>query len=189
MEEELEDKERHVCRDTVEGEFFSDWTIILRNIGGITAAITTCVIAVVNAFSTHVSITNGTGWPDDLTMLIVNTAPAIIAWNFMRANKMIETIVAGGSDRNRNVRRSLARLIAPEDRREERRYHQPEESFDDRRHPLPVDDYNPNKDFIPEERYNDDGVCVPEEQYGPKRNKHPDNTRGGGRHHRYNDLE
>lgn len=110
LEEEIAREKIRTRSETIEAEFFGKWTIILRNIGGITAGITTCVIAIFNAFTTHVSVSNGGLWPSELTMLIVNIGPVLIAWSYMKANKMVETIVQMGGVRER-IRQSIADII------------------------------------------------------------------------------
>lgn len=109
-EQKVSRKKIRTRSETIEAEFFGKWTIILRNIGGITAAFTTCVIAIFNAFTTHVSVSNGGLWPSELTMLIVNIGPVLIAWSYMKANKMVETIVQMGGVRER-IRQSIADII------------------------------------------------------------------------------
>lgn len=98
----------------IEREIYGKWTIILRNIGGFLAAITTCLIAAMNAYSTHVSIKAGGGWPDMWIMLIANIGPIVVVWTFMGSSKTISTILQteGIGD---SVRRRVASAIAPKD--------------------------------------------------------------------------
>lgn len=103
-------------RECVEEELFGNWTIRLRNAGGILAAVTTCIIAIFNAFTTHVSVTNGNGWPSETTMLIVNIGPILIAWSYMKANKMIETILEVGGIGER-IRSAVVELVTPKTNR------------------------------------------------------------------------
>lgn len=111
MDEKTEEQLKQE-RESVEEEMFGCWTIRLRNAGGIIAALTTCVIAIFNAFTTHHSVTNGQGWPSETTMLIVNVGPILIAWSYMKANKMIETILGEGGLGER-VRSVIAEMVRP----------------------------------------------------------------------------
>ena len=98
----------------LERELYGKWTIMLRNVGGFLAAVTTCAIAIMNAYSTHVSIKNGGGWPDMLIMLIANVGPIVVVWTFMGSSKTISSILQteGIGD---SVRKRVANAIAPKD--------------------------------------------------------------------------
>lgn len=89
----------------IEREVFGFWSVLLRNAGGIAAALTTCIIALVNAYTTYMSVTGGTGWPSETTMFIANIGPIVVAWTFMNSSKTISTImqVRGVSDRLKNA--------------------------------------------------------------------------------------
>jgi hypothetical protein len=89
----------------IEREVFGMWSVLLRNAGGITAAMTTCIIALVNAYTTYMSVTGGTGWPSETTMFIANIGPIVVAWTFMNSSKTISTImqVRGVQDRLKNA--------------------------------------------------------------------------------------
>jgi len=89
----------------IEREVFGMWSVLLRNAGGIAAAMTTCIIALVNAYTTYMSVTGGTGWPSETTMFIANIGPIVVAWTFMNSSKTISTImqVRGVSDRLKNA--------------------------------------------------------------------------------------
>lgn len=89
----------------IEREVFGMWSVMLRNAGGIAAAATTCIIAIVNAYTTYMSVTGGNGWPSDTTMFIANIGPIVVAWTFMNSSKTISTImqVRGVQDRLKNA--------------------------------------------------------------------------------------
>jgi len=96
----------------IERELFGKWTIILRNLGGFLAAITTCIIALSNAYTTHVSVKNGSGWPDMLIMLITNVGPIVVVWTFMGSSKTISSILQTEGVGSR-IRKRVASAIAP----------------------------------------------------------------------------
>lgn len=101
----------------IEREVFGMWSVMLRNAGGITAALTTCIIALVNAYTTYMSVTGGNGWPSETTLFITNIGPIVVAWTFMNSSKTISTImqVRGVQDRLKNA---MSGFVAnPEDRR------------------------------------------------------------------------
>ncbi|ASU03576.1 hypothetical protein RISINGSUN_94 [Erwinia phage vB_EamM_RisingSun] len=77
----------------LERNLFGKWTIRLRNLGGIVATITVCAMAVLNGYTTHVSVSSKIGWPSELTMFIMNIGPIVVAFTFMNANKTISTIM------------------------------------------------------------------------------------------------
>lgn len=89
----------------IEREVFGMWSVMLRNAGGITAAMTTCIIALVNAYTTYMSVTAGNGWPSETTLFITNIGPIVVAWTFMNSSKTISTImqVRGVQDRLKNA--------------------------------------------------------------------------------------
>jgi hypothetical protein len=89
----------------IEREVFGMWSVMLRNAGGIAAAMTTCIIALVNAYTTYMSVTAGTGWPSETTLFITNIGPIVVAWTFMNSSKTISTImqVRGVQDRLKNA--------------------------------------------------------------------------------------
>jgi hypothetical protein len=89
----------------IEREVFGMWSVMLRNAGGILAATTTCIIAIVNAYTTYMSVTSGHGWPSETTMFIANIGPIVVAWTFMNSSKTISTImqVRGVQDRLKNA--------------------------------------------------------------------------------------
>ena len=105
---------KRVVNTCIEGEVLGSWTIRLRNLGGIVAAITTCVVAILNGVTTHMSVTAGHEWPSDLTMLIVNIGPIIIGWSYMQTNKTISAILGSETSATR-IRRKMADVIAPKD--------------------------------------------------------------------------
>lgn len=77
----------------LERNLFGKWTIRLRNLGGIVATLTVCAMAVLNGYTTHVSVSGGFGWPSDTKMFIMNVGPIVVAWAFMNVNKTISTIM------------------------------------------------------------------------------------------------
>ncbi|EBV8434188.1 hypothetical protein AVA65_08055 [Salmonella enterica subsp. enterica serovar Minnesota] len=77
----------------LERNLFGKWTIRLRNFGGIVATLTVCAMAVLNGYTTHVSVSSKIGWPSELTMFIMNIGPIVVAFTFMNANKTISTIM------------------------------------------------------------------------------------------------
>jgi len=89
----------------IEREVFGMWSVMLRNAGGILAAVTTCIIAIVNAYTTYMSVNSGHGWPSETTMFIANVGPIVVAWTFMNSSKTISTImqVHGVQDRLKNA--------------------------------------------------------------------------------------
>lgn len=89
----------------IEREVFGMWSVMLRNAGGIAAALTTCIIALVNAYTTYMSVTAGNGWPSETTLFITNIGPIVVAWTFMNSSKTISTImqVHGVQDRLKNA--------------------------------------------------------------------------------------
>jgi hypothetical protein len=89
----------------IEREVFGMWSVMLRNAGGILAATTTCIIAIVNAYTTYMSVNSGHGWPSETTMFIANIGPIVVAWTFMNSSKTISTImqVRGVQDRLKNA--------------------------------------------------------------------------------------
>lgn len=89
----------------IEREVFGMWSVMLRNAGGIAAAMTTCIIALVNAYTTFMSVNSGHGWPSETTMFIANIGPIVVAWTFMNSSKTISTImqVRGVQDRLKNA--------------------------------------------------------------------------------------
>jgi len=96
----------------IERELFGKWTIILRNVGGFLAAITTCIIALSNAYTTHVSVSKGYGWPDWFIMLICQVGPIVVVWTFMGSSKTISSILQDAGARD-SIRKRVADAIAP----------------------------------------------------------------------------
>lgn len=88
----------------IERELFSKWTIILRNLAGALSILTMCIVAIVNVYTTHLSVVDGREWPSEFTLLILNIGPIICAWTWVNANKTISTIMQGTNltDRLRN---------------------------------------------------------------------------------------
>lgn len=105
----------------IEREVFGMWSVMLRNAGGILAAVTTCIIAIVNAYTTYKSVTGGNGWPSETIMFIANVGPIVVAWTFMNSSKTISTImqVRGVQDRLKNA---MSGFVAnPNDTNQQRR--------------------------------------------------------------------
>lgn len=98
----------------IEREVFGKWTVILRNITGALAVLTTCVAAIMNAWSVNHSVTAGSGWPDTLIMAIMNVGPVIVAWTWINANKTLATLLEGTSLTTK-IRGKMADIIAPKD--------------------------------------------------------------------------
>lgn len=105
----------------IEREVFGMWSVMLRNAGGILAAVTTCIIAIVNAYTTYKSVTGGNGWPSETTMFIANVGPIVVAWTFMNSSKTISTImqVRGVQDRLKNAMTGF--VANPNDTNQQRR--------------------------------------------------------------------
>lgn len=101
----------------IERELYGKWTIMLRNVGGFLAALTTCIIALGNAYTTHLSVKSGVGWPDMLIMLIANVGPIVVVWTFMGSSKTISSILQteGIGD---SIRTRVAAAIAPKDKQD-----------------------------------------------------------------------
>lgn len=98
----------------IEREVFGKWTVILRNVTGALAVITTCVVAIMNSWSVNHSVTAGSGWPEMLIMLVMNVGPVIVAWTWINANKTLSTLLEGTSLTTK-VRGKMADIIAPKE--------------------------------------------------------------------------
>lgn len=115
-EEDNSDKKKvldnHHEYNCLEEEVLGNSTVRLRNIMGILAVITTCIISLGNAFTTHYSVTNGHGWPSDLTMIATNIGVVVIGWTFMRSNVIINSLLQVESNTT-VLRRKAADMIRP----------------------------------------------------------------------------
>jgi hypothetical protein len=96
----------------IEREVFGKWTVMLRNLTGTLAVLTTCIAALMNAWSVNHSVTAGQGWPDMMIMLIMNVGPIICAWTWINANKTLSTLLEGTSLTTK-IRGKMAEIIAP----------------------------------------------------------------------------
>lgn len=84
---ELNESEAHV-----EKAMFNPWSVTLRNISGVIASLSVCAVSLWYTHITQLSIKSGQGWPDNMTLLIVNVGPILIAWSMVNVNKTISAI-------------------------------------------------------------------------------------------------
>lgn len=101
----------------LEREVWGERSIKLRNICGVMALLTTCIIALFNAWTTYWSVRNSGTWPSDIVVITVNIGPIICAWSFLSVNKTIATILRGATGTETGFtkfRRGLSIAIAPE---------------------------------------------------------------------------
>lgn len=97
----------------IERELFGKWTIMLRNIGGITAILTMCITSILNSYTTHLSVADKGIWPSEITLLITNVGLVVVAWTWVNANKTIATII-GGTNLTDRIRNRVAGIISTE---------------------------------------------------------------------------
>lgn len=98
----------------IEREVFGKWSVILRNVFGAVTVWTLCLAALANAWTTNVSVsTNGT-WPSEVSMIVMNVGPIIVAWTWMNANKTISTLMELVPVADK-IRSRMASAIAPKD--------------------------------------------------------------------------
>lgn len=101
----------------LEREVYGERSIMLRNVCGVLALLTTCFIALFNAWTTYQSVINSGTWPSDIVVITVNIGPIICAWSFLSANKTIATILKGTSGMETGLtrfRRGLSMAISPD---------------------------------------------------------------------------
>jgi hypothetical protein len=68
------------------------------------AIITMCITSVINAYTTHLSVSDKGIWPSEITIMLTNIGLVVVAWTWVNANKTISTIMQGTdlTDRLRN---------------------------------------------------------------------------------------
>jgi len=98
----------------IEREVFGKLTVLLRNITGAIAVLTSCVVCVLNAVSVNHSVVAGQGWPDMWIMFIVMVGPVIVGWTWINANKTLATLLEGTSLTTK-IRGKMADIVAPKD--------------------------------------------------------------------------
>lgn len=99
----------------LEREVFGKWTVLLRNLVGTLAVVTLCVISALNAYTIHLSVSDGKPWPNDITMFIMYVGNIIVAWSFVNTNKTLETLLSATSLSDK-IRGRVAGFIEPKDR-------------------------------------------------------------------------
>lgn len=102
-------KEDHQC---LEKEVLDTDTVKYRNWMGVLSVLVICGTTVLNAYTTHFSVTNGHGWPSDLAIIFMNIGVVFIGWAFMRTNTIINSFLQVESA-GTVFRRKAADLIRP----------------------------------------------------------------------------
>lgn len=98
----------------IEREVFGKWSVLLRNLFGATAVWTLCLSAIANAWTTNVSVTEHGQWPSEISMIVMNIGPIVVAWTWMNANKTLSTLMEFVPLGNR-IRSRVALAIAPKE--------------------------------------------------------------------------
>lgn len=70
-------------------------SIRFRNIAGFLAVLTTCICAVFNTYTVHVSVAQNGVWGSGWIIGIMNVGPIICAFAYLSVNKTITTILTG----------------------------------------------------------------------------------------------
>lgn len=96
----------------IEREVFGKWSVALRNIFGAIAVWTLCLAALANAWTTNVSVTKHGEWPSEISMIVMNVGPIVVAWTWMNANKILSTLMELAPIGNK-IRDRVAKAIAP----------------------------------------------------------------------------
>lgn len=69
--------------------------IMLKAISGFNSCMTVSITSAIFIWSVHIAIANGKStWPDVPTAVIMMTGPIIIAWNFVNARLMINSVIS-----------------------------------------------------------------------------------------------
>lgn len=87
-------------------------SIRFRNAAGFLAVLTTCICAVFNAYTVHISVAQNGVWGSAWIIGIMNVGPIICAFAYLSVNKTITTILTGVSNLT-HVREKIANVIAP----------------------------------------------------------------------------
>lgn len=87
---------------------------MLRNIFGAVTVWTLCIAALANAWTTNISVEKNGQWPSEISMIVMNVGPIIVAWTWMNANKTIATLMELVPVANK-IRGRVAAAIAPKD--------------------------------------------------------------------------
>lgn len=96
----------------IEREVFGKWSVLLRNIFGAVAVWTLCLAALANAWTTNVSVTTHGEWPSEISMIVMNVGPIVVAWTWMNSNKILSTLMELAPIGNK-IRNRVAQAIAP----------------------------------------------------------------------------
>lgn len=111
--EEVIEEELTAVNKGIETEVFGKWSAVLRNLLGALGVFTVCLGALANAWTTNVSVTQKGEWPSEVSMIVMNIGPIVIAWAFINTNKILATIL-GGEGITTKMRTRLADIIAPD---------------------------------------------------------------------------
>lgn len=96
----------------IEREVLGKWTVNLRNIGGIVAVLVVSIMGVFNSYTIHISVSEHSVWPSEMSMFIMVVGPVVVSWQFMNVSKTLNTIFKGAGDFTK-LRERAARMIAP----------------------------------------------------------------------------
>lgn len=98
----------------IEREVLGKWTVNLRNIGGIVAVFVVSLMGVFNSYTIHISVSEHSVWPSEMSMFIMVVGPVVVSWQFMNVSKTLSTIFQGAGDLTK-FRERVAGFIAPKD--------------------------------------------------------------------------
>lgn len=101
----------------IEREVFGKWSVALRNIFGAVAVWTLCLAALANAWTTNVSVTQHGQWPSEISMIVMNVGPIVVAFTWINASKILSTIL-GHDGVTTKIRSRLAQIISPDDKKD-----------------------------------------------------------------------
>lgn len=89
----------------LESQFFGKWGAIVRYACGMVVVFTMCLIAVMDAYTTRISVQTGKGWPGEWHFFIMTVGVTICAMSFSNANKTIATILSntGLGEKAKNI--------------------------------------------------------------------------------------
>jgi len=98
----------------LESQFFGKWGAIVRYMCGTAVVFTMCLIAVMDAYTTRLSVQAGKGWPGEWHFFIMTVGVTICAMSFSNANKTISTILSntGLGEKAKNI---LLRRLGAQD--------------------------------------------------------------------------
>lgn len=96
----------------IEREVLGKWTVFLRNFGGIVAVLVVSFMGVFNSYTIHVSVSQHSTWPSEMSMFIMVVGPVVVSWQFMNVSKTLTTIFQGAGDLTK-FRERVAGFIAP----------------------------------------------------------------------------